>query len=264
MAKYESQALRNVAVAGHGGTGKTTLCESFLFVSGKTERLGRVDDGSSSMDFEPEAHKRRSSINTAVNFFEWDKHKVNLLDSPGDSNFAYDMMGCLAHADAVLVVIDAVSGVEFQRSKPGKPPLPIRCPGYAVINRLDRERADFGKAVESSGANSPEGHPLMLPSPRSLIQGRGETGGRESLSSSTRERDLQAGGHPRDLAAQVENYRGTMVMTSPKRTKPHGQVPGIGRAQHRRASAGTAEGVLSGPCPGRLARPPSRTSAPPS
>ncbi|HOX95499.1 MAG TPA: GTP-binding protein, partial [Syntrophales bacterium] len=84
MAKYDSTSLRNVAIVGHGSTGKTSLCESLLFVSGKTDRLGRVDDGTSSMDFEPEEQKRRISISAALNFVEWDKHKINLIDTPGD------------------------------------------------------------------------------------------------------------------------------------------------------------------------------------
>ena len=117
MAKYDSKSLRNMAIVGHGGTGKTTLCESFLYASGKADRLGRVDDGSSSMDYEPEEQKRRISISAAVNFFEWDKHRINIIDTPGDSNFAYDTKNCLRIADAALVVIDAVGGVEFQTGK---------------------------------------------------------------------------------------------------------------------------------------------------
>ena len=117
MAKYESNSIRNIAIVGHGATGKTTLCESLLFVSGKTDRPGRVDEGTSSMDFEPEEQKRHISISASTNSIEWEKHKINILDTPGDSNFAYDTQSCLRITDSVIVVIDAVGGVEFQTEK---------------------------------------------------------------------------------------------------------------------------------------------------
>jgi elongation factor G len=149
MAKYESSSLRNVAVVGHGGTGKTSLCESFLYVSGKTDRLGRVDEGSSSMDFEPEEQKRHISINASVNFFEWDKGKVNIVDTPGDSNFATDTLNSLRVVDSVIIVIDAVGGVEFQTEKVWEYADRFSLPRAIFINKMDRERADYQKALES-------------------------------------------------------------------------------------------------------------------
>ncbi len=117
MAKYESKSLRNLAVIGHGGTGKTSICESLLYVSGKNERLGRVDDGSSTMDFEPEEQKKHVSISSAANFVEWDKHKINIIDTHGDSNFTFDIECSLSVVDNAVVVIDSVGGVEFQTQK---------------------------------------------------------------------------------------------------------------------------------------------------
>jgi elongation factor G len=149
MAKYESKSLRNLAVVGHGGTGKTSLCESLLFVSGKSERLGRVDDGSSVMDYEPEEQKRRVSISSAANFVEWDKHKINFIDTPGDSNFSFDIKCSMSVVDNTVVIIDAVGGVEFQTQKVWEVADEFNLPRIIFINRMDRERADFSKALAS-------------------------------------------------------------------------------------------------------------------
>jgi len=149
MAKYDSNSLRNVAIVGHGSTGKTSLCESLLYVSGKTDRLGRVDDGTSSMDFEPEEQKRRISISAALNFLEWEKHKINIIDTPGDANFAMDTRGGLRVVDAALVVIDAVGGVEFQTEKVWESADEFGLTRMVFINKMDRERANFANTIES-------------------------------------------------------------------------------------------------------------------
>ena len=149
MAKYDSNSLRNVAIVGHGSTGKTSLCESLLYVSGKTDRLGRVDDGTSSMDFEPEEQKRRISISAALTFVEWEKYKINLIDTPGDANFAMDTRSGLRVVDAALVVIDAVGGVEFQTEKVWESADEFGLSRMVFINKMDRERADFARAIES-------------------------------------------------------------------------------------------------------------------
>jgi len=141
--------LRNMAVIGHGGTGKTSLCESLLFVSGKNERLGRVDDNTSSMDYEPEEQKRHVSISSAANFVEWDKHKINMIDTPGDSNFTYDIQCSLSVVDNALVVIDSVGGVEFQTQKVWELADLYKLPRAIFVNRMDRERASFTTVLES-------------------------------------------------------------------------------------------------------------------
>lgn len=138
-----------MAVIGHGGTGKTSLCESLLFVSGKNERLGRVDDNTSSMDYEPEEQKRHVSISSAANFVEWDKHKINMIDTPGDSNFTYDIRCSLSVVDNALVVIDSVGGVEFQTQKVWELADLYKLPRAIFVNRMDRERASFTTVLES-------------------------------------------------------------------------------------------------------------------
>ncbi len=149
MASYSSDSIRNVAFIGHGGTGKTSLCESLLFVSGKSDKLGKVDAGTSSLDFEPEEQKRRISISSAVNFFDWQKHRINIIDTPGDSNFIMDTKNSIRVADGAVVLIDAVGGVEFQTEKVWEYTDALSIPRLIVINKMDRERADFFKAAES-------------------------------------------------------------------------------------------------------------------
>jgi elongation factor G len=149
MAKYESKSLRNLAVVGHGGTGKTSLCESLLFVSGKSERLGRVDDSTSCMDFEPEEQKRRVSISSAANFVEWEKYKINFIDTPGDSNFAFDIKCSMSVVENTVIIVDAVGGVEFQTQKVWELADEFKLPRIIFINRMDRERSNFTTALES-------------------------------------------------------------------------------------------------------------------
>jgi len=149
MAMVESASIRNIAVVGHGGTGKTSLCESFLFVSGKSDRFGKVDEGTSVFDAEPEEQKRHISISTASNFIEWDKCKINIIDTPGDANFFVETMNALRVADGAVVMIDAVGGVEFQTEKVWELLTENGMPRILFINKMDRERADFFKSVES-------------------------------------------------------------------------------------------------------------------
>jgi len=213
MAKYDSKSLRNMAIVGHGGTGKTTLCESFLYVSGKSDRLGRVDDGSSSMDYEPEEQKRRISISASVNFFEWDKHRINIIDTPGDSNFTYDTKNCLRIADAALVVIDAVGGVEFQTGKVWEYADDFKLPRIVFINRLDRERADFGKTLESIQTKlKAKCTPFFLP----IGKEDGFKGVVDLMAMKAYMFDDPKGSYktadiPADLKGDAEKYRETMV-----------------------------------------------------
>ncbi len=164
MAKYDSKSLQSIAVIGHGGTGKTSLCEAMTYVSGKSDRLGRVDDGSSSLDYEPEEHKRHVSISAAVTFVEWERHKITIIDTPGDSNFTHDTRSCLQNVDSALVIIDAVGGVEFQTEVVWEYAKDFKLPKVVMINRMDRERADFYNVIDSIGKRLGEKvTPLFLP-----------------------------------------------------------------------------------------------------
>ena len=135
--------LRNVALVGHGGSGKTSLAEALLFTGGVTTRLGRVDDGNSVMDFEPEEVQRKISISSAFHQYTWKKHRVNTIDTPGDANFFSDTRSCLQGADGAIVVVEATDGVKVQTEQAWNLADQLEIPRLVLINKMDRERADF-------------------------------------------------------------------------------------------------------------------------
>ncbi|HUG54022.1 MAG TPA: elongation factor G [Vicinamibacteria bacterium] len=149
MKVYEPSAIRNVAVVGHGGCGKTTLVSAMLFDMGAVNRLGRVEDGTTVTDFDPDEVERKISIQTAVAFGEWRKNKLNLLDAPGYANFLSEARSALRVADAALVVVDSVAGVEVQTEKAWGYAADYEIPRVIVVNRMDRERASFLRTLES-------------------------------------------------------------------------------------------------------------------
>jgi len=149
MKVYDAPSIRNVAVVGHGGAGKTSLVSTLLFDMGATTRIGRVEDGTAPTDFDPDEIERRISLQTALAFGEWRKTKLNLLDAPGYANFLSEAQLALRVADAALVVVDAVAGVEVQTEKVWRLAEALSLPRVVVINRMDRERASFERALES-------------------------------------------------------------------------------------------------------------------
>ncbi|MGD9411998.1 MAG: GTP-binding protein, partial [Desulfobacterales bacterium] len=108
------ERIRNIALIGHGGAGKTSLAEAMLYKSGTIKRFGKVDEGNAAMDFEPEELKRRSSISSGFHQLSWKNYTVNIIDTPGDQNFFSDTKSSMQAADGVVVVIDAVDGVKVQ------------------------------------------------------------------------------------------------------------------------------------------------------
>ena len=110
MKVYDAASIRNVAVVGHGGCGKTQLVSAMLFAAGMVNRLGRVDDGTTVTDYDPEEIARKHTLSTSLAYAEWRKTKINLLDTPGVANFFADARAALRVADAAVVVVDAVSG----------------------------------------------------------------------------------------------------------------------------------------------------------
>jgi elongation factor G len=149
MKVYDAPNIRNVAVVGHGGCGKTSLVSAMLFDMGAVNRLGRVDDGTTVTDFDPDEIERKISLQTAAGYGEWKKTKLNLLDAPGYANFLSEARSALRVADAAMVVVDAVSGVEVQTEKVWGYAADYELPRLIVVNRMDRERASFARTVES-------------------------------------------------------------------------------------------------------------------
>jgi elongation factor G len=149
MKVYEAEAIRNVAVVGHGGSGKTSLVSALLFDMGAVSRIGRVEDGTTVTDFDPDEIERRISLQTAVAYGEWRKTKINLLDAPGYANFIYEARSALRVADAAMVVVDAVAGVEVQTEKAWNYASELGLPRLIVVNRMDRENASFDRAMAS-------------------------------------------------------------------------------------------------------------------
>ncbi len=156
--------LRNIALIAHGGAGKTSLAEAMLFNGGVTKRLGRVEDGNTAMDFEPEEIKRGSSISSGFHQLEWKKHTITVIDTPGDQNFFSDTKSCLEAADGAVVVIDAVDGIKVQTEQAWEFAEGFNQPCVIFINKLDRERADFQRTFLDAKDNF-EPKPIIMQLP---------------------------------------------------------------------------------------------------
>lgn len=153
MKDYKGDRIRNVGVVAHGGAGKTSLVEAFLFDSGAVTRLGRVDDGTTTTDFEPEEMKRKVTISAALAPCEWKEHKLNFVDTPGYADFVSEVKGSLRAVDSVLVVVCAVSGVEVETEKVWQYAQDLNKPSLLFVNKMDRENADFFAVLEQIRAS---------------------------------------------------------------------------------------------------------------
>jgi elongation factor G len=144
---HDPSAIRNVALVGHHGAGKTTLAEALLAATGSLARRGSVEKGTTVMDFEPEEMARQLSISTSLASFEVNGVKVNLLDTPGYADFAGEMLTALANVDLAVVVVSATDGVQAQTEDVWRAAARLGLPRVIVINKLDRERSDFDRTL---------------------------------------------------------------------------------------------------------------------
>ena len=149
MKAYDTGSIRNVAVIGHSGAGKTQLVAALLFAAGATPRLGRVDDGTTVTDYDDEEIARKHTLSASLAFAEWNKLKINIIDTPGMGNFLADARAALRVADAAVLVVDAVAGVEVQTEKVWAEAEALGLPRLVVVNRLDRERASLDRSLAS-------------------------------------------------------------------------------------------------------------------
>jgi len=164
MKEYPTGSIRNVAFISHGGAGKTTLGDAMLFLSGGNDRFGRVDDGTSLLDFDPEEQRRKTTISTSVAPVEWKGAKVNILDTPGYFDFVGEVRSALRVGDAAIVIVDATGGVEVGTELVWQYAQEYEVPRLIVVSKLDRENADFESAVSQvNEAFGGRATPLYLP-----------------------------------------------------------------------------------------------------
>ncbi len=149
MKVYEGANIRNVAVVGHGHAGKTSLISAMLYTSGATPRFGRVDDGSATTDYDDEEIARKMSIGASLAYVEWDKTKINIVDTPGFNMFVHEAKLVLPVVDAAIVVVDGVAGVEVVTQRVWNYCEEFQTPRLIVASRMDRERADADRVLES-------------------------------------------------------------------------------------------------------------------
>jgi elongation factor G len=149
MKSYKVEQIRNVAFVGHAGAGKTSVVEGLLFLSGVSDRLGKVGDNSSVMDYDPDEVRRGHSINASFAVSEWQKHKFNILDTPGNGNFIADTPGCIRVSDGAVIVIAADSGIQFYTEKVWQWSNESSLRRIVFINKMDSEQASIQSILES-------------------------------------------------------------------------------------------------------------------
>jgi elongation factor G len=164
MKVYDAAGIRNVAFVGHGGCGKTQLISTALFVAGGATRIGTVDDGTTVTDFDDEEIARKHTLASSLAHAEWQNTKINIIDTPGFANFLTDARAALRVAEAAILTVDAVHGVEVQTEKLWAEATILNRPRLVVLNRLDRERAGFDRSLASLHSHcAREIVPIQLP-----------------------------------------------------------------------------------------------------
>src|SRR3989442_2314117 len=211
MARLDPERIRNVALLGHSHDGKTSLAEAMLYAGGAVDRLGRPDAGTTTFDFEPEEIKRKISIGTAIAHVTWHDHKVNLLDAAGFQAFAGDGYGALRAAERALLVVGASTGVVVGTELAWQQLRSRDLPTLIVVNKMDKENADYWKVVDGFKEFSPR--PVSIQAP--IGHEAGFKGVVDLLTRKAYEFDERGRAKevpmPSDLAAEVESRRSPLV-----------------------------------------------------
>jgi elongation factor G len=155
MKEYTTEFIRNIALVSHGSGGKTMLAEAFLHTTGNTTRLGKIDDGSTVSDFEDEEIRRKLSLSTSVIPVEYKDTKINILDTPGYTDFTGEVISALRVADGAIILVDSVAGLEVGTEITWGYCDTFKLPRFVVVNKMDRDNADFKKALTSVQEFSP-------------------------------------------------------------------------------------------------------------
>jgi len=149
LKEYKTGEIRNVAIIGHGGTGKSTLLEAMLFVSSQVEKMGNVDNGTLVSDFEDDEKEKKISIKTALAFVEFDDVKINIIDTPGTADFVGEARAALQAVETAVLVVDAVDGVQIETEKAWRYLVENNIPRIIFVNKMDKERANYDKVIEN-------------------------------------------------------------------------------------------------------------------
>ena len=211
MARVDPEKIRNVALLGHSHDGKTSLAEAMLYAGGAVERLGRPDAGNTTFDFEPEEIKRKISIGTAIAHLTWHDHKINLLDTPGFQDFAGDVYGALRAAESALLVVGASTGVVVGTELAWQQVRARDLPTVIVVNKMDKENADYWKVVDAFKEFSPR--PVSIQAPighEAAFKGVVDLLTRKAYEFDQQGRPKEVP-MPSELAAEVESRRSPLV-----------------------------------------------------
>ncbi|MDP3480112.1 MAG: elongation factor G [Desulfoprunum sp.] len=210
----DTNMVRNIAIIGHGNCGKTSLAEAMLYTAGKISRLGKVDDGNSAMDYEEEEIHRNISINSSFHHYAWKKHDIFLIDTPGDDNFLNETLFATHVCDSALFVVGAVLGVKGQTIKFANMIAERNLPNMIVINKMDRERADFNRTLDEIRGSLPV-KPVVLHLPigaennfRGIVD---IISGKAYLFDEGNKGTLKESEVPQELADEVALYRESLM-----------------------------------------------------
>ncbi len=154
MKEYKTEAIRNITFASHSGAGKTILAEALLNFSGAINRMGKIEDGSTTSDFDEEEQRRSISIYTSVLPVEYNNHKLNILDTPGYTDFLGEEISALRVSDGAVILVDAVAGIEVGTELAWTYSGEKNIPRFILINKMDRENANFKKMFELISGNN--------------------------------------------------------------------------------------------------------------